>query len=90
MGWLRSLDAVSAIRAYRDHAEALREGELEKARRMLRSGADPDKVLAYLAHALTNKLAHDLTAQLRRAGFEGRNDLLRAARELLDLKDPDE
>ncbi|MBK9131581.1 MAG: glutamyl-tRNA reductase [Gammaproteobacteria bacterium] len=90
MGWLRSLDAVSAIRAYRDHAEALREGELEKARRLLRSGADPDRVLAHLAYTLTNKLAHDLTAQMRRAGFEGRNDLLRAARELLDLKDPDE
>ena len=90
MGWLRSLDAVSAIRAYRDQAEALREGELEKARRMLRSGADPDRALAHLAYALTNKLAHDLTAQMRRAGFEGRNDLLRAARELLDLKDPDE
>ncbi|MCC6207195.1 MAG: glutamyl-tRNA reductase [Gammaproteobacteria bacterium] len=90
MGWLRSLDAVSTIRAYRDHAEAQREGELEKARRMLRSGADPDRVIAHLAYALTNKLAHDLTAQMRRAGFEGRNDLLRAARELLDLKDPDE
>jgi glutamyl-tRNA reductase len=90
MGWLRSLDAVSTIRAYRDHAEALRESELEKARRMLRSGGDPDKALACLAHALTNKLAHDLSAQLRRAGFDGRNDLLRAARELLDLKDPDE
>lgn len=90
MGWLRSLDAVSAIRAYRDHAEALREGELEKARRLLRSGADPDRVLAHLAYTLTNKLAHDLTAQLRRAGFDGREDLLRAARELLDLKDPDE
>jgi len=90
MGWLRSLDAVGVIRAYRDHAEAMREGELEKARRMLRSGADADKALAHLAYALTNKLAHDLTAQLRRAGFEGRDDLLRAARELLDLKDPDE
>ncbi|MCC6301359.1 MAG: glutamyl-tRNA reductase [Gammaproteobacteria bacterium] len=90
MGWLRSLDAVSTIRAYRDHAESLRAGELEKARRLLRSGADPDRVLAHLAHTLTNKLAHDLTAQLRRAGFEGREDLLRAARELLDLKDPDE
>jgi glutamyl-tRNA reductase len=90
MGWLRSLDAVSTIRAYRDQAEGISAAELERARRLLRSSGDPDKALAYLAYALTNKLAHDLTAQLRRAGFEGRNDLLRAARELLDLKDPDE
>lgn len=90
MGWLRSLDAVSAIRSYRDAIEALREEELQKALRQLRRGQDPEQVLATVTRALANKLAHAPTVQLRRAGFEGREELLRAARELLDIKDPSE
>ncbi len=90
MGWLRSLDAVSAICAYRNSIEELRDHELDKALRMLRRGEDPEKVLAQATRALANKLAHAPTIQLRQAGFEGRSDLLRAARELLDIKDTDE
>ena len=44
MGWLRSLDAVSTIRAYRDQAEGISAAELERARRLLRSSGDPDKL----------------------------------------------
>ncbi len=90
MGWLRSLDAVSTICAYRSSIDELREHELNKAIRMLRRGEDPEQVLAMTTRALANKLAHAPTAQLRQAGFEGRSDLLRAARELLDIKDTDE
>lgn len=88
MGWLRSLDAVSTIRSYRDAVEAMRQEELEKALRQLQRGQDPEEVLNAVTRALANKLAHAPTAQLRRAGFEGREELLRAARELLDIKDP--
>ncbi|MFZ5592871.1 MAG: glutamyl-tRNA reductase [Pseudomonadota bacterium] len=86
MGWLKSLEAVSTIRAYREQAERLRDDELEKARRLLASGASAEKVLQQLARTLTNKLLHAPSAQMKQAGFQGRFDLLEAARELFDLK----
>jgi len=89
MGWLRSLDAVSTIRSYRSKIDVIREAELDKARRMLAQGNDPEKVLVQLARSLTNKIAHTPSAQMKQAGFNGRVDLLDAARELLDLDNPD-
>ena len=87
IGWLRSLDAVSTIRGYRSRAEHLRDETLAKALRLLAQGKDPQGVLQFLAHTLTNKLTHDPSARLRQAGFDGRTELIRAARELLNLKD---
>lgn len=86
VGWVRSLNAVSTIRAYRDQAEHLRDTELAKARRRLAQGDSPEEVLQRLAHALTNKLTHSPSAQIRQAGYDGRVELLSAARELLDIK----
>jgi glutamyl-tRNA reductase len=86
MGWIRSLDAVDTIRGYREHGEALRNDELQRAQRLLAAGKDPQEVLNQLARALTNKLLHSPCANLRQAGFEGREDLLQAAQELFCLK----
>ncbi|HLA75755.1 MAG TPA: glutamyl-tRNA reductase [Gammaproteobacteria bacterium] len=87
MGWLQSLNAVSTIRAYRSHAEHTRDNELENAKRLLAQGRDPEQVMHLLARALTNKLIHTPSIQMKQAGFEGRLELLQAARELFDLKD---
>jgi len=89
MGWVRSLNAVSTIRAYREQADKVREAELAKAKRRLAQGDPPEEVLQRLAHTLTNKLTHAPSAQIRQAGYDGRAELLAAARELLDIKDPD-
>jgi len=89
MGWLRSLDAVSTIRNYRGKIDVIREAELDKAKRMLAQGNDPEKVLTQLARGLSNKIAHTPSAQMKQAGFDGRSDLLDAARELLDLDTPE-
>jgi glutamyl-tRNA reductase len=89
MGWLRSLNAVSTIRDFRDRADARREEVLDKARRRLARGEDPDAVLQYLAHTLTNKLIHNPSATLRQAGYDGRSDFIRTARELLGLPKSD-
>ena len=89
MGWLRSLDAVSTIRNYRSKIDIIREAELDKAKRMLAQGNDPEKVLTQLARGLTNKIVHTPSAQMKQAGFDGRSDLLDAARELLDLDTPE-
>ena len=86
MGWMQSLDAVSTICAYREQAERVRDEEIEKARRMLERGMPAVEVLQSLARGLTNKLTHTPSAQMKQAGFDGRNELLDAARELFDLK----
>ena len=85
MGWLRGLDAVDAIRAYREGASAHRDAVLEKARRMLDAGKDPDKTLEFLAHTLTNKLTHAPCVNLREAMREGRREWVEHARALLNL-----
>ncbi|MFA7386964.1 MAG: glutamyl-tRNA reductase [Thiohalobacteraceae bacterium] len=88
-GWLRSLDAVATIRDFRAQADATRDEVLDKARLLLSQGKEPDKALQFLAHTLANKLAHTLSVNLRQAGYEGRAELIRAARELLGLKNTD-
>ncbi|MFV1972416.1 MAG: glutamyl-tRNA reductase [Thiohalobacterales bacterium] len=87
MDWLKSLDAVPAIRAYRDHASAIGEAELEKARRQLASGEDPQQVLESLARNIINKLAHDPSVNLRHAVEQGQTSLLETVRTLFSLKD---
>ncbi len=85
MGWIRSLDAVATIRAYRQRAEMLRDDMLGKARARLARGENPDTVLDYLAHTLTNKLTHAPSVRLKQAGFDSRDALITAARDLFDL-----
>ena len=88
MGWLRSLDAVATICAYREQAEQLRDQEVLKAKRMLARGIPADQVLTQMARILTNKFIHAPSTHLRQAGFEGRTEVLDIARELFELKDP--
>jgi len=80
--WLRSLDAVTLVRDYRDRAECLRDQVLAKARRQLQGGKHPEEVIGFLAHTLTTKLLHEPSVRLRQAGREGREELLAAANEL--------
>jgi glutamyl-tRNA reductase len=85
-GWLRSLDAVEVILDYRNHAEQMRDQVLRRALRMLDNGKPADEALRYLAHTLTNKLLHAPSANLRQAGFEGQQEVLQAANNLLQIK----
>ncbi len=90
MGWLRSLDAVDTIRSYREDAAATRDAALEKARRQLAAGHDPEQVVQELAWGLTNKLIHTPTAQMSQAAYAGREELLEAARELFNISKPEQ
>ncbi len=87
MGWLRSLDAVSIIQNYRGQAENIRDEVLERALRQLHSGKDPEEVLRYLAHTLTNKILHTPSTQIRQAGYQGQQSLLKAADALFKTKE---
>jgi glutamyl-tRNA reductase len=85
MAWLRSLDAVPAIRAYREHADDVGDAELEKARRRLEAGGDPREVMERLARNIVRKLAHDPSVNLHQAAGEGRTKLLETVRTLFNL-----
>jgi glutamyl-tRNA reductase len=87
---LQSLDkVVHTIRAYRGQIEELCRHELLKAKDQLCQGADPAKVLDDFAYAFTQKLMHAPSVQLRQAGAEGRFELLRFAKQLFSLPDPE-
>jgi len=87
MQQLRERAAVDALRGYRQQAERLRDEELQKASRLLASGNPADEVLAQFARALTNKLLHAPTVQLKRFSAEGRGDALAIAQEMLMMKE---
>jgi len=88
-GWLQSLDAGLTIGTYRQNAEQLRDNELEKARQLIARGVNTDEVLKRFAYNLTNKLIHQPSSQMKKASYEGRNNIIDAARELLGIKDQD-
>ena len=83
--WLRGLGVVETVRAYRSKAEIQRDVVLEKAQKMLEQGKPIEDVLQYLAFTLTNKLTHDPTEALNIAGQQGKNELIEAARILLNI-----
>jgi glutamyl-tRNA reductase len=68
----------ATIRAVRGGAAQTRDQVLEVARRRLAAGHAPEEVMHYLANALTNKLLHVPTVQIRRAGAGARHELVAA------------
>ena len=89
IAWWQSLDQVAmTIRAYRQQIEGLCDTELSKALRQIQRGDDPAQVLESFAYALTKKLLHNPSVQLRQAGVEGRFDLLQLAQQLFAIPEP--
>jgi glutamyl-tRNA reductase len=87
---LNSFDKVThTIRAYRGQIEAICQAELLKAKHQLHQGADPTQVLDTFAHAFIKKMLHAPSVQLRQAGVEGRFELLRFAKQLFAIPDPE-
>ncbi|MDF1624276.1 MAG: glutamyl-tRNA reductase [Pseudohongiella nitratireducens] len=81
----RERNAVATLREYREHADTIREAELEKAMKMLAKGAEPEAVLASLARGVTNKLIHAPSVKMKQASADGRDEVVQLARELFDL-----
>lgn len=85
-----SFDKVAhTIRAYRGQIEEICQAELMKAKQQLLQGEDPTQVLDTFSHAFMNKLMHAPSVQLRQAGAQGRYDLLRLAKQLFAIPDPE-
>lgn len=90
MDWLRTLDAVSAIRRYRQQADRERERALQRARRQLAAGREPGRVLEELSHRLTRKLLHAPTVGLREAARSGDPQTIRISHRTLGVEDDTE
>ena len=86
MAQLRSLNAVSLLRAYRNQTEAVRDQELEKAILALGNGSPPELVLTQFARTLTNKLMHTPSVQLKKVAADGQEERLEWAEELLGIQ----
>ncbi|HVF36294.1 MAG TPA: glutamyl-tRNA reductase [Candidatus Saccharimonadia bacterium] len=80
-GW-RALADNGVLRRLRATGESAREQALAKAHEQLAAGRPAEEVLAQLAHALTNKLLHAPSANLRAAALRGDDDVVRAAERL--------
>lgn len=76
MHWLQNRVIVPTIVDFQHTAELIRQHELERARRMLARGDDPEQVLEMLAHGLTQKYLHGPMAELNRSEGDERNQLL--------------
>ncbi|MEX2354207.1 MAG: glutamyl-tRNA reductase, partial [Gammaproteobacteria bacterium] len=85
MDWLHSLDAVTTVRAIRERAKVHQNEVLDAALKRLRQGEDPEIIMREMARALSNKLIHTPSVQLRNSEEEQRAELLRATRKLFDL-----
>ncbi|MDA1370223.1 MAG: glutamyl-tRNA reductase [Proteobacteria bacterium] len=86
---VRSLNAVATLRAFREKADSIRAQEVQRAIKALEKGEPADKVLESLARAITNKLTHSPSVQMKKASAEGRDELLRLTQELYGLGDDD-
>ena len=76
------------LKRLRAHGESTRDDVLAKARQQLANGRDPEEILGFLAHTLTNRLLHPPTAALREAALSGDADLARAADKLFPVQAP--
>jgi glutamyl-tRNA reductase len=85
----RALNALGTVKAYRRHAEKLRDLELQKALQALASGEKPEHVLQQFSRNLTNKLIHTPTTVLKEASANGRSQVIHIAQELFALSPDD-
>lgn len=85
MGQLRVSGAGDVLRGFREHAERLQQGELDKALAALRGGMDAELVLRNLSRSITNKLIHQPTVQVRKSAAEGQQDASVWLQRLFDL-----
>ncbi|MDE1463047.1 glutamyl-tRNA reductase [Spartinivicinus poritis] len=85
MNRMRELTAVEVLKQFRTKIELLSEDELAKARKKLANGADPEQVLARFAKAITNKLLHGPSVQIKQAGAAGQLDRIEWVKQLFEI-----
>ncbi|UNK49140.1 glutamyl-tRNA reductase [Lysobacter sp. S4-A87] len=79
---------TAPLKRLRAHGESARADVLARAQQQLAAGQDPQEVLNFLAHTLTNRLLHAPTVALREAALSGNVELARAAEKLFPESEP--
>ena len=87
MRWLQAQSQMCLIRSYRHDAYQVKQEVLNKALKRLQKGESAEEALQFLAHTLTNKLLHTPSRSLNKAAYAGNNDLLNAAKKLLNIQE---
>ena len=84
--WRRSRGATDLVVSYRNNIEALRDEELERALQLLQAGKSAEDALTSLARALTQKIMHQPTVEMRSAAGVNNKALLESAKKLFGLE----
>ena len=85
--WLGQRGTVPLIQQLQDQAEAWREGELTRARKLLAKGETAETVLEVLSRGLTQKMLHGALAELRSADPDHREQTVQAVQRLFLRKE---
>lgn len=83
--WLKGRSMVPTIAALNRHYDALRQAELERAKRLLQNGTSPEQALEALARGITSKLLHAPLAAVHSAGDAERVELLASLQRVYKL-----
>jgi len=87
--WYRGLDVVPLIRELRDHAETIRQQEVERALRAMKHlSAEDTAAIEALTRQILNKVLHRPTVRLKEAASEaGESNVVQTMRYLLGLEE---
>jgi len=88
MHWLTQRSTVPLIRQLQVQADAWRDAELQRARKLLAKGESPEAVLDALARGLTQKMLHGALAELHSASGEQREHTVQAVQRLFLRNEP--
>ncbi|PCK09501.1 MAG: glutamyl-tRNA reductase [Alteromonadaceae bacterium] len=82
---MRAVSSFDTIKAFRKSIDGLREQELQKSLKQLRKGVDAQDVLEQFARSLSNKFMHEPTSQVKKAGADGRQEVVQNMQTLFNL-----
>ena len=85
--WLGQRGMVPVIQQLQEQADAWREAELARARKLLAKGDNPEAVLESLSRGLTQKMLHGAMAELRSADPEHREQTIQTVQKLFLRKE---
>ena len=87
MHWMQTRTVVPVIQGLNAGADVVRQHELERARKMLAKGMDPEEVLERLSRSLTQKYLHAPMQVLNRSPEEDRGQLVGMLPKLFPFQD---
>ncbi|MBF0264097.1 MAG: glutamyl-tRNA reductase [Gammaproteobacteria bacterium] len=79
MSWIKSLKSINTLCRFREQAEHIRDVAIEEAIKDLNNHQPAEEVIKKLATQLTNKIIHTPSIQIKQAGMDDREDIIKAA-----------